>query len=279
MTERHDYLYIRKGRREVFRTSWSLMKTTESSVTDATPAALALPDLSFAAEVGTPVKCVQPDPAAGRAAPAATSKGKGNQRAPAADLLGGGGALAGANGSSSSSADGQSGQSSAGDKPKPDGQKQKPTPNKKAGGNDAAKQKRPISTGKKGAAAKKPETEFDFKVVDAEATKTLYMLVAGEASLLVSNIKSNSEWAWGRSDDILGKMEKNYSKVADVRNKCGVIGIAYVSGCSVGGLVGRRGQQKVHDTLGRLVSELSPQCDALKVHVDKVASMHTILSQ
>ena len=103
------------------------------------------------------------------------------------------------------------------------------------------------------------------------------MLVSGKVNLLTNNIKNTSQWARGRSPDVLGKMETLSAQVAITLSKIGDIALPYISGCSVEDLVNKFSQDEVHDALIRLVYELSEDCEALKTHVDKVALHHTIM--
>jgi hypothetical protein len=252
MTERYDYLYIRKGRREEFTKSWRLMKTTTSAMKELSPP---VAELAVAGSVDqTPEKGLRPVPALA----AVTAVGKPEPEAA----------------SSSGEAVPKAALKAV---PKTAAAKAKPGAALNGAAPSTGAAKRP-SLGQK-TSSKKPKSDFDLKVLEAESTKTLYMLVSGRAFLLMNNIKSSSKWAWGRSDDVLLKMEELNQKVVKCLAQLGDIGVSYVSGCSVGDLVAKFTQQAVHESLIHLVTELTTVCESLKAHVDKVATMHTIMTQ
>jgi hypothetical protein len=257
-------LYIRKGRREDFKRSWQLLKSSQS-----VDKATALPQGSAGAlaeeEAQTPAKTAKPTALGGVVAAASAGTGlssKGVSPAPEAGSSGNGGS---GNGRGKAAA-----RAAAKDEAK-----EGKNPVAKVEGTPAKRIQTPNT---KRGSGKKAKTEFDVKVDEAEATKNLYMIVSGKASLLSHNIKANKSWAWGRSEDISGKLESLMASVQGIVNSAGEIAIAYVSGCSVQNLVETYGQKDVHDALIHLVHDLSKVCEALRAHVDKLVSMHTIMT-
>ena len=115
--------------------------------------------------------------------------------------------------------------------------------------------------------------------MDAEEIKNLYMVVSGKASLIKTNILDGADWAWGNTDSVLGELTKLDDVVARTLQASGDIGRSFVSGCSVDDLVGKHGQQKVHDALISLVNDMTQPCEELKAKVDKTAAMHTIMTR
>jgi hypothetical protein len=270
MTGRYDYLYMRKGRREVFRSSWSLMKQSESN-----------PRAINKAMLGPTAAGKSPE-AAGNAS--AEERTPDNVAAPLRDADDSTTVAAG------TPCDPQALPSPSDPATLPQPAPIVATPKPKATGGAKAKAK--AGAGPKAKAAvraasgnlstpkgKKPKTEFDMRVAEAEAAKNLYMLVTGKATLLLSNITNNKAWAWGRSHDIKGVLEKLAADVGEALSKAGDIGNSYISGCSISDMCSKYGEKSVSDAVCSLVRDLGPPCDALKAHVDKVAAMHTIMSQ
>ena len=248
MTERYDYLYITKGRREVFARCWQLMKLEVSKdkpkQQHASGAATLEPaDAALAAsrEPETPDKALAPtkevaNDAGGEAKACSTDAGRGVVRPKRAAARGSGrgnGVKRAASGSNMNA--------------------------------------------KLAPKCKKVQSDFQVRVAQAAATKNSFLIVTGQAAQIKKNIDVAGEWSWARTSEISGKLHDLTQVVFTCLGSCGEIGRSFVSGCSVEDLVQEHGEDSVQDALNTVVSKLDIDLEALRVNLDKIAAMHSIM--
>ena len=259
MTERFDYLYIKKGRRDVMRKSWRLLKRS-SMQSEAASSAPEQPVAASGPQVvasETPVKDKKPlgpEVALGGKPHEGGQDGGNPTPMPPPDVP--------PNGS-----------------PPAAKSKAKAKAKAKAKPSDGEPVKRDLSNSAKKSKPKKQKTEFELKVDEAEAVRTKYMLATAKATLLKANIETNAAWGWGSSDATLGFLKRLLAAAEQALSTVCEIGQSFAAGCDVDDLITDSSTKKVFDAMTNFVSELEAPCENLMVHVAKVSQMHSIMNR
>ena len=126
--------------------------------------------------------------------------------------------------------------------------------------------------------AKKVQSEFHSKLAVAIATKTSSLIVTGQAAQIMTKIDLVAEWSWARASEISGKLLGLTHVVFASLGNCGDIGQSFVSGCIVNDLQ-EHGEDSVQDALNTVVGKLDTDLEALRVNLDKIAAMHSIMTR
>ena len=285
MTDRYDYLYVMKGTREVFARCWQLRKCESATsgcekmqpqagsvATSSTDANQVLPiwetpekvrDAPAVVPAATTVGILEPKVKQPKAAePKAASAPGGDD--PATKRLG---------------------------KPvaKEDSPKKgnvKPQPNlpnagKKVTKRNASSGSTTVSSASSGGSrGKRPKilTDFECTVAGANSTKISFLQVTGQAARIIRNIESMEEWSWGRTKEVLGRLQHLQRVVDSSLAKCGLICQSFLSGCTAEDLAREHGEETVKSALEESGSKINADIDALKGCLDKATSMHSIMT-
>ena len=245
MTRRYDYLYIRKGSREEFNKSWSLL---EKMVTDRRVSALPAASPSGP----TPEKVTLPKlfetskdsetaaaSTAGEASPQQSKRDKNASKAAGTRTRGG----------TNEAAANQPKRAKSGE----------------------GRQPQPASKAK----AVKKGTEFN----DAESLRSLIMGSKGRAAYLLESVNSDPLWKWAQTDDMRGALAALKEQVDSKVKELDDVGKSFVSGCNVKSLFDQFGENETRASVAKFVTVLQGPAEKLNDHMTTMSAMHSIRSR